>query len=213
LAGVSVALIVVAFDWHVTSRPSIPAFLAAQLGAGLLVGAVGAALVQGFIMSAPQTWRKLVDELRSDTREASQHEVAGRLAALNDLTGEGIRAMEARLSGLVADLDAHDRRSRRAADEALSRAGVVNFYPARDEAMADVKAVLGDPRVPREWLALPGGLIRPVVSVPGNDGVLSSPPAATYPPQQPGRPRAPSPSTSRSRAGDCRRCSSILGDQ
>ena len=33
--------------------------------------------------------------------------------------------------------------------------------------------VPGDPAAgrPREWLALPGGRIRPVVSVPGDDGV------------------------------------------
>ena len=55
LAGASVAMILLAFHWKVTSRPTVPAFLAAQLGTGLLVGAVGAALMQAFIMSAPQT--------------------------------------------------------------------------------------------------------------------------------------------------------------
>jgi hypothetical protein len=45
-------------------------------------------------------------------------------------------------------------------------------FPWEDGAMGSVpRRPTADDR-PREWLALPGGRIRPVVSVPGDDGVL-----------------------------------------
>jgi hypothetical protein len=98
LGGASVALILLAFHWKVMSRPTVPAFLAAQLGTGLLVGAVGAALMQAFIMSAPQTMRKMMDELRSGTRENSLKRFADQLADLSEATNGGIRSLEDRLS-------------------------------------------------------------------------------------------------------------------
>jgi hypothetical protein len=142
LACISVGLILLAFHWKVVSRPTVPAFLAAQLGTGLLVGAVGAALVQAFIMSAPQTMRKMVDELRSGTRESSLKRVTDQLADLSDATNEGIHNIEERLSLLNASLSAHDRHSRMAAGAALSRAGVVNVFPSLEDAAAEMSAAL-----------------------------------------------------------------------
>jgi len=148
LAGVSVALIVLAFHWHVTSpRSGVLAFLAAQLGTGLLVVAVGAALVQGFIMSAPQAWRKLLDELRFDAHADGQGNVADKVTALENLTGDGIRTIEARLAGLAADLETHDRRTRNIAEDVFSQAGVDRLYSVREDATADIAAALRDPRV------------------------------------------------------------------
>jgi hypothetical protein len=124
LAGASVALIVLAFQWHVITRPTIPSFLAAQLGTGLLVGAVGAALVQAFIMSAPQTMQELVDELRSRPREAT---------------------LDDRLAELMGELRAHDLRTR--TSDALGSMGVVDILKSTDDVMAKIATVLTDPAV------------------------------------------------------------------
>jgi hypothetical protein len=124
LVGVSVALIVLAFLWHVVSRPTIASFLAAQLGAGLLVGAVGAALVQAFVMSAPQTMRELIGELRTRPREAT---------------------VEDRLSELTAELRAYDLRSR--ASDSLVQMGVVDILRSPEDVAAKISAALSDPAV------------------------------------------------------------------
>jgi hypothetical protein len=124
LVGVSVVLIVLAFQWHVMSRPTIASFLAAQLGTGLLVGAVGAALVQAFVMSAPQTMRELVDELRTRPREAT---------------------VEDRLAELTAELRAYELHSR--ASDALVRMGVVDIFRSPEDVAAKISAVLADPAV------------------------------------------------------------------
>lgn len=124
LAGVSAALIVLAFQWHVMTRPIILSFMAAQLGTGLLVGAVGAALVQSFVMSAPQTMQELVDELRSRPREAS---------------------LEDRLAELTTELRAYDLRSR--TNDALRLMGVVDILRSTEDVAAKITACLTDPAV------------------------------------------------------------------
>ena len=147
LAGASVALILLAFHWRVMTRPTVPAFLAAQLGTGLLVGAVGAALMQAFIMSAPQTMRKMVDELRSGTRETSLKRVTDQLTGLSEVTNEGIRGLEEQLSLINASLSAHDRHTRMVSGEALSRAGVVNVFASMEDAAVEMSAALREPHL------------------------------------------------------------------
>jgi hypothetical protein len=147
LAGASIAMILLAFHWNVMSRPTVPAFLAAQLGTGLLVGAVGAALMQAFIMSAPQTMRKMVDELRSGTRETSMKRVADQLIDLSEVTNDGIRGLEERLSSIIASLSAHDLHTRMVSGEALSRAGVVDVFASLQDAAAEMSAALGEPHL------------------------------------------------------------------
>jgi hypothetical protein len=122
LVGVSVALIVLSFQWHVMTRPTIASFLASQLGTGLLVGAVGAALVQAFIMSAPRTMQKLVDELRSRPHEAT----------IGD-----------RLAELTAELRAYELRTR--ASDALARMGVVDILGTTEDVAAKISAILATP--------------------------------------------------------------------
>jgi hypothetical protein len=126
LVGVSVALIVLSFHWQVITRPTIPAFLASQLGTGLLVGAVGAALVQAFIMSTPQKMQEFVDELRSRPGE---------------------KTLEERLAELSDELRAHDQRTRTMAGDVLDRIGVADVFTSPDETMAGISAVLADPAV------------------------------------------------------------------
>jgi hypothetical protein len=142
LAGFSVALILLAFHWNVMSRPTVPAFLASQLGAGLLVGAVGAAMMQAFIMSGPQTMRKMMNELRSGTRDTSLKRLTDQLTDLSKATNDGIRSLEERLSLLDASLGAHDRHTRMVSGEALSRAGVVNVFATLQDAAAEMSAAL-----------------------------------------------------------------------
>jgi hypothetical protein len=124
LAGVAVALIGLSFQWHVMTRPTITSFLASQLGTGILVGALGAALVQAVVMSAPQTIRELVEELRTRPREAE----------LGD-----------RLAELTAELRKHDLRT--SSSDALSRMGVVDVLTSSDEGAAKMSAVLDDPEL------------------------------------------------------------------
>jgi hypothetical protein len=124
LAAAAVGLIVLAFHWQVISKPAIPSFLAAQLGTGLLIGAVGAALVQAFIMSAPQTMHQLVQELRAQSREST---------------------LENRLGELTAELRAHDLRTRTVAGDSLSRLGVVDVLTTTEALMPAMSAALTDP--------------------------------------------------------------------
>jgi hypothetical protein len=124
LTAASVALIVLSFQWHVITRPTIPSFLAAQVGTGLLVGAVGAALVQAFVMSAPQKMQELVDELRSRPGEAS---------------------LEDRIDQLTAELRTHDLHSR--TSEALGKMKVVDVLRSTEDVAAGIAAVLADPAV------------------------------------------------------------------
>lgn len=124
LAGISVGLILLSFHWQVITRPTIASFLASQLGTGLLVGAVGAALVQAFVMSTPQKMREFVDELRSRPREAT---------------------LEDRLAELTAELRAHDLRTRTAAGDVLGRLGVVDVFTSAEDTMACISAFLADP--------------------------------------------------------------------
>jgi ribosomal protein L20A (L18A) len=142
----SVILIVGAFHWNVITRPNIWSYLAAQLGTGLLVVAVGAALVQGFIMSAPETWRKLVNQLRSESRETSQEHVNEKLDTINKVTTEGIRVLETQMSQLVADMERHNLRTLAPDDKAIHEAGVVGVYTAGNDATNDMMACLKDPR-------------------------------------------------------------------
>jgi hypothetical protein len=122
LTGISVALIVLSFQWQVITRPTIASFLANQLGTGLLVGAVGAALVQAFVMSAPRTMQELVEELQPRSH-----------ATLED-----------RLAELTAELRAHDMRTRTAAGDALSHLGVVDSLTSTDDVTAALSAALAD---------------------------------------------------------------------
>jgi hypothetical protein len=142
----SVILIVGAFHWHVITRPNVWSYLAAQLGTGLLVVAVGAALVQGFIMSAPETWRKLVNQLRSESRETSQGHISKQLDAINKAMTEGIRALETQVSQLAADMERHNLHTLVPDDGAIHAAGVVGVYPAGNDAANDMMACLRDPR-------------------------------------------------------------------
>lgn len=114
LAAISIVLILLAFHWHVTTRPTIPSFLAAQLGTGLLVAAVGAALVQAVIMSAPQKMQELVDELRARSPEASFGD---------------------RLAELTAELRAHSLST----GQGISEAGIVNVYTDRESAQERIQ--------------------------------------------------------------------------
>jgi hypothetical protein len=122
LAGASVALIVIAFELGVITRPTIVSFLAAQLGAGLLVGAVGAALVQAFVMSAPQTMQEMLNELRSRPREA---------------------ALEDRLTELTAEVRAYELRTR--ATDSLAQMGVVDVLRSPEDVAAHISTVLAGP--------------------------------------------------------------------
>jgi hypothetical protein len=124
LVAISAALIVLAFQWHLLSRPTIASYLAAQLGTGLLVAAVGAALVQAFVMSAPQTLQQLVEELQARPRGAT---------------------VEDRLAELTAELRAYELRTR--VDDVLTRTGVEDVLTSPEKVAAKISSVLADPAV------------------------------------------------------------------
>jgi hypothetical protein len=126
LTAISVGLIVLSFHWQVITRPTIPSFLASQLGTGLLVGAVGAALVQAFVMSAPQKMQEFMDELQSQPREAT---------------------LESRLAELTAELRSHDLRTRTVAGDVLGRLGVLDVFTSAEDTMAGISAALSGPTV------------------------------------------------------------------
>jgi hypothetical protein len=147
LTIVSTALIAVSFRLGVISHPGIWSFLASQLGTGLLVGAVGAALFQSIIMSSPDKFRKLMDDLRAEARNASNGHTSTQLELIKSATTEGMRSLEGQVSQLRADLQRHDMRSVVPGDEALDAAGVAALYPVGDDAMTGMMASLKDPRV------------------------------------------------------------------
>ena len=147
MAIFSVALIVASFQWHVITRPNIWSYLAAQLGTGLLVVAVGAALVQSFIMSSPETLRKLMNELGAESRVTSHEQITIQLNEIKGATTVGLRSLESQVSQLVADMQRHDFRSSMPEDRALHQAGIAAFYDNVDDSMASIMSSLKDPRV------------------------------------------------------------------
>src|SRR3984957_5061124 len=147
LTIISVVLVVISFKLNVFTHPDIWSFLASGLGIGLLVGAVGTALVQSIIMSSPETFRKLIEEFHSESEALSHSRAAEQLDLIRTVTAEGLRSLEVQTSQLLAEMHRHDMRSIAPGDKALEEAGVTAFYPNAADAMASMTTSLRDPRI------------------------------------------------------------------
>jgi hypothetical protein len=134
LSGLSLGLIAVAFLKDAPASDSIWVYLMAQLGTGLLVGAVGSALVQLFILPVPGQLR---EELESYGREE-------RSEVLRQLHDE-IRGLQANVTAVQQDLRSHAARTDQPSIRALENAEITRVYENREEAASDIRRLLLDP--------------------------------------------------------------------
>jgi hypothetical protein len=134
LSGLSLCLIAVAFLQNAPTSDNIWVYLMAQLGTGLLVGAVGGALVQFFILPVP-------GQLREEL-ESYEHEE--RSEVLRELHDE-IRGLHASIATVQEDLRSHAARTDQPSIRALEKAEVTRIYENREEAALDIRRALLDP--------------------------------------------------------------------
>jgi hypothetical protein len=136
LVCISAALIAVAFLQGAPASDSVWVYLVAQLGTGLLVGAVGSALVQAFIMSVP-------NQVKEELGGYAADEWASRFRAFDATLGRLVERVE----DIQTEVRAHDERTSQPNARALEDVGITTVYPTREHARNDIRATLSDPSI------------------------------------------------------------------